>query len=344
MFRWIMVAAVVLGWIEGSLATPAFGQQSRLVELHLVASAAGELGAQQDWAELLETVGADRVQISSIRKPGEAGIEELQSGKTIVVRVNGVIAGGNLSLPGARFSRSDVVGIRNYIQKLRDDGSKVALAEKKAFGLTSEQLVELNQELAVIVEEKTLDQPAENFVRDLLRVLGKPARVQPSAWAALKESGKLQDELQGLSAGTALAAALRPAGLVLVPVREQGKSVELMVVDSSEADEHWPVGWPNEVPVSRAEPKLFGRRDIEIKGFPLQQAVSAVAGLCEVPVLYDWNALAKKEIDPTKTMVTVVKKKHPYYMTIVDLLKQTRPSLGVELRLDENGKPFMWIR
>ncbi|MFM7738288.1 MAG: hypothetical protein ACKO9H_02715 [Planctomycetota bacterium] len=174
--------------------------------------------------------------------------------------------------------------------------------------------------------------------------MGKPTRVQPSAWAALKESGKLQDELQGLSAGTALAAALRPAGLVLVPVREQGKSVELAVVDSGQADEHWPVGWPNEVPVSRAEPKLFGRRDIEIKGFPLQQAVSAVAGLCEVPVLYDWNALAKKEIDPTKTMVTVVKKKHPYYMTIVDLLKQTRPSLGVELRLDENGKPFMWIR
>jgi hypothetical protein len=31
-------------------------------------------------------------------------------------------------------------------------------------------------------------------------------------------------------------------------------------------------------------------------------------------------------------------------MTIVDLLKQTKPSLGVELRLDENGKPFMWIR
>ncbi|MFM8399782.1 MAG: hypothetical protein ACKOAH_18305, partial [Pirellula sp.] len=159
MFRSVMVAAVVLGWMAGSLAAPSFGQQSRLVELHLVASAAGELGAQQDWAELLETVGADRVQISSIRKPGEAGIEELQSGKTIVVRVNGVIAGGNLSLPGARFSRSDVAGIRNYIQKLRDDGSKVALAEKKAFGLTSEQLVELNQELSVIVEEKTLDLP-----------------------------------------------------------------------------------------------------------------------------------------------------------------------------------------
>jgi hypothetical protein len=315
-----------------------------LVELHLVAGAAGEVGAQQDWAEILESVGADRVQISSIRKPGEAGIEELQSGKTTVVRVNGVISGGTLSLPGARFGRSDVAAIRNYIQKLRDDGAKVALAEKKAFGLTSEQLVELSEELSVVVEEKTLGTSAENFVRDLLGQLGKPIRVPSSAWAALKESGELEDELQGLSAGTALAAALRPAGLVLVPIREQGKSIELTVVDSGEAQEHWPVGWPNEVPVSRAEPKLFQRRDIEIKGFPLQQAVAAVAGLCEVPVLYDWNALAKKEIDPTKTMVTVVKKKHPYYMTIVDLLKQTKPSLGVELRLDENGKPFMWIR
>lgn len=335
------LAAACWGWML--VALPAFAQQ-RLVELHLVASASGELGAQQEWAEILESVGADRVQISSARKPGEAGVEELQSGKTVVVRVNGVISGSSLSLPGARFSRGDLAGIRAYVKKLRDDGARVALAEKKAFGLTSEQLVGLSEELAAVVEEKTKDVPAESFVRGLFKQLNKPTRVSDSAWAALQDSGKLQDELQGLSAGTALAAALRPAGLVLVPRREQGKAVELLVVESSDADEHWPVGWPNERPVSQAEPKLFERRDIEIKGFPLQQAVAAVSGLCGVPVLYDWNALAKKEIDPATTMVTVVKKKHPYYMTIADLLKQTKPSLGVELRLDENDKPFMWIR
>jgi hypothetical protein len=334
---------VVWLWLVVLAAPQVWGQQ-RLVELHLSAAAGGELGAQQEWAEILETVGADRIQIGTTRKPGDSGIEELQSGRTVVVRVTGVIAGGSLSLPGARFSRGDVRGIRDYIQKLRDDGAQVALAEKKAFGLTSEQLVGLSQELGRVIEQPTRDIAAEQFVRQLLGDLGKPARVPDAAWAALRESGKLQDELQGLSAGTALAAALRPAGLVLVPRREQGRAIELEIVDSGSADEFWPIGWPNEVPVSRAEPKLFQRRDIEIKGFPLQQAVAAVSGLCEVPVLYDWNALARKEIDPTKTMVTVVKKKHPYYMTIVDLLRQTKPSLGVELRLDENGKPFMWIR
>lgn len=338
-FWFSVVLLATAGMLPGQLA----GQQ-RLVELHLTAAAGGELGVQQEWAEILEGVGADSVRISSVKRPEGAAIEELPSGRTVVIKVNGVIQGGSLSLPGARFARSDVAGIRDYIQKLRADGAKVALAEKKAFGLTSEQLVRLSEELGQTVEKTTKDVAATEFVRGLLRQTGKRTRVSDAAWRALDESGTLQDELQGFSAGTALAAALRPAGLVLVPIREQGKEVELAIVASADADEHWPVGWPIDVPVSRAEPKLFQRRDIEIKGFPLQQAVAAVSGLCEVPVLYDWNALARKELDPTKTLVTVVKKKHPYYMTIVDLLKQTKPSLGVELRLDENGKPFMWIR
>jgi hypothetical protein len=327
------------GMFQGEVAA-----QQRLVELQLTAAAGGELGIQQEWAEILEGVGADSVKISSVRRPESAAIEELPSGRTVVIRVKGVIQGAALSLPGARFSQADVAGIRNYIQKLRDDGAKVALAEKKAFGLTSEQLVGLSGELGQTVEKPTKGSSATEFVRGLIRQVGKRARIPESAWRALDESGDLQDELQGLSAGTALAAALRPAGLVLVPVREQGQEIELAIRASADADEHWPVGWPIDVPVSQAEPKLFQRRDIEIKGFPLQQAVNAVSELCEVPVLYDWNALARKELDPTKTLVTVVKKKHPYYMTIVDVLKQTKPSLGVELRLDENGKPFMWIR
>lgn len=44
----------------------------------------------------------------------------------------------------------DKQGIRDYIQKIRDDGSKVALAEKKAFGLTSEQLVGVSQEFMAV--------------------------------------------------------------------------------------------------------------------------------------------------------------------------------------------------
>jgi len=339
---WRGLGLVLLG-TGGLLPGQVTGQQ-RLVELHLTAAAGGELGVQQEWAEILEGVGADRVQITSVRRPETAAIEELPSGRTVVIKVNGVIQGSSLNLPGARFGRTDAAGIRSYVQKLRDDGAKVALAEKKAFGLTSEQLVGLSGDLGLMIEKPTKDASATEFVKGLLGQLDKRVRVPQSAWKALDESGKLQDELQGLSAGTALAAALRPAGLVLVPVREQGKEIELAILAAADADEHWPVGWPIDVPVSRAEPKLFERRDIELKGFPLQQAVGAVSGLCEVPVLYDWNALARKELDPTKTLVSVVKKKHPYYMTIVDLLKQTKPSLGVELRLDENGKPFMWIR
>lgn len=336
--RILLASLVIIAGLAHSGAA-----QQRLVELEILVDADGEIGTAQEWLEALEQVGADRVQIRSARQVNDAAIEEIQSGRTVVIKVTGIVSGNQLSLPGARFSRRDTEGIRGYLQKLREDGAQVALAEKKAFGLTSEQLVGLNQELSAVIEESTRDRPAAEFVETVLQALGKPTRVEPDLWAELRSAGNLSDELRGLSAGTALAAALRPAGLALVPHRSPGKPIELAVTRSENADEFWPVGWPIDRPISQVEPKLFERRDIEIRGFQLDQAVRAVTQIVEVPVLFDWNSLAKKEVDPSQVLVTLVKKRHPYFMTVSDLLRQSKPVLGVVVRVDENGKPFLWI-
>jgi hypothetical protein len=164
-----------------------------------------------------------------------------------------------------------------------------------------------------------------------------------SSKEAIEAYGIFTDELKGLSTGTALAAAIRPAGLVLVPRREQGKAVELTIQKATDADEHWPIGWPIDEPVSTIEPKLFQRRDVEIRDFFLKDGVAAVAAIAQIPVLYDWNSLARKEVNPAAVKVTYVKKQSTYYITIVDMLKQAKPKLAVEVRLDENAKPFLWI-
>ena len=320
----------------------AFGQQ-RLVELSVLADSQGELGEQQNWLEMLEQVGADRVQIKSSKHLDQPSIEEIQADRVTIIKVTGVLAGRSLRLPGAQFGNRDTAGIKAYLQKLRDDGSQVALAEKKAFGLTSEQLVALNEELSKLVAESTANRPSKEVVGELISLAGIKVQMAAASREAIESAGVFADELKGLSTGTALAAAIRPAGLVLVPRREQGKPVELTIQKASDVDEHWPIGWPIDEAVSSVEPKLFQRRDVEIRDFLLKDGVAAVAGIAEIPVLYDWNSLARKEVDLATVKVTYIKKKSPYYMTIVDMLKQAKPKLSVEVRLDENAKPFLWI-
>ena len=66
-----------------------------------------------------------------------------------------MIAGNRLKLPGGSFSIRDKAGIRELLTRLRDDGAQVAMAEKKAFGLTSEQLVTLHGRFSQTVEFET---------------------------------------------------------------------------------------------------------------------------------------------------------------------------------------------
>ena len=58
------------------------------------------------------------------------------------------------------------------------------------------------------------------------------------------------DKLNTLIAGTALAAVLRPLGLVLLPEKAGGNAVKLRVADSLSVKENWPIGWPPVILIS----------------------------------------------------------------------------------------------
>ncbi len=238
----------------------------------------------------------------------------------------------------------DKQGIRDYIQKIRDDGSKVALAEKKAFGLTSEQLVGVSQEFMAVVESSTKGVATGSAVKEMLGQLKVPVAFDAAARRALAGGTKVNDELQGLSIGTAISAAIRPLGLILVPKREQGKTLVIQIVDSQSSKENWPVGWPIEKPLDQIAPKLFDKlNNVEIRGFALQSILDRFETRMEVPFIYDQNTMAREGIELETTKVTLIKKKTSYMVALTKLLSQTKPQMKQELRVDENGKPFLWI-
>ena len=339
MFRIVCVFLLL-----GTLAywTDSAAAQNRQVELEII-STGGQLGAEQQVMQMLTGVGADRISVRSARNRVRPSIDESELGGVISVRVVGVLDGTKIRLPGKSFSTRDAAGIRDFIQQLRDDGADVAMADKKAFGLTSEQLVTVYEVLSAEVSIATQGQPSNEVVNRLVEGLQNDVIVSRQARAALDTTAILED-YQGLSTGTALAGILRPLGLVLTPQRPQGQALQFQIAMSDEVEEHWPVGWPVETPPIDAAPALFEKLDdVAINRFALKDALDAIQGRVEIPFLYDQNSLARAGVDLNELQVTLVRKRMMYYTVIRKLVSQNKPSLSLELRKDENDKPFLWI-
>lgn len=325
---------------------PAVEQErgTRIVELEIVGDDRGQFGQQQEWMEMLQEVGADRIRSSTSARPGGPAVEEIQAGSATVIKVRGILVGRRLRMPGGEFAITDRDGIAALLQRLRDDGAEQTLAEKAGFGLTSEQLVELHAGLAEPLEGACQGQPFEAVFGTIRTKLPVPLALSPDVESLIAaETTPVRDELQGLSLGTSLAALIRPLGLVAMPQRPQGGSLRIAIVPGESAEEFWPIGWPVEEQVAETAPGLFEKTDVEIRGFKLADALAAIAGRTGVPVLYDHNSLAEKEVDPAAAVVTLTRPQLTYFSIIIKLCSQTRPALAPELRMDEAGKPFLWI-
>lgn len=334
-----LFVVLLLGFTELAWSQPT---KRRMIYLEISADARARVGTQQEWIQMLQEVGADKI-LSKTSSSGSPTIEETELKRSTIIRVTGFIAGNKLKLPGGTFSIRDKAGIRSLLQKLRDDGAKVALAEKKAFGLTSEQLVELHGKLAQTVEFSTKGKNAGDVIGKLVTQTGLKIVLDRTARAAVNSEEMVAEELKGISIGTALAAIVRPLGVVVQPKREQGKSLEIHLIDSRSSEENWPIGWPIERPPVAIAPQLFDQIPIEIRNFPLGDVLNAIEKKSGVSFFYDHNTLAREGIELADIKVTLVAKKVALLIAVSKVLKQSEPNLFYEIRVDENAKPFLWI-
>jgi len=336
----IGLVAVMFGFCAAQQAIA----QHRSIEMELIADERGQLGVQQEWMEALDSAGIDRVRIVTSQSGKRPAVEEVQLGESVLVRLTGTISGRRLLLPGREFAITDVENIAAWVRQLRDDGAAVTMAEKKGFGLTSEQLVNVHTDLSTVVAESTKGLPVGDVFDAIRSQLTTRFVLTPKIEALLRAGDEtVQDELKGFSAGFSLAALVRPLGLVVVPSRPQGGEIQIQLMPADEASEHWPIGWPVEGEARKVAPGLFDRIDVDIQRFKLTDALNAISGRVGVPIVIDQNSLARKMVDPATTIVTLVQPKLTYYSIVIKLCSQTRPALSLQLRTDENGKPFFWV-
>jgi hypothetical protein len=180
---------------------------------------------------------------------------------------------------------------------------------------------------------------------ELLTQLGNKLSYQVTAEQAvadrLQKSEKIPGELKGLACGTVCAAVMRRDGLSLVPKLTTGGRIEYVIEKAADGADVWPVGWAPEQPLPQLLPDLYSLRNVQIDGNPASQVLQIIADRVKLPMIFDEQSLVLKKLDPSKAMVKIPDSKISYEGVLDRTLFQA--GLKHEVRLDDAGKPFLWI-
>jgi hypothetical protein len=314
------------------------------IEMELVTQQGFPLTGSHDWYQMLTRIGIERLRIRGLRT-GESvtpQVRQVGSHDRPRYRIDGLLtASGQLKLPGGTFRLRDSASLQSYLRRLSAGGPEEIAAKKERFGLTLRQLAELTDALTPPLGVPTRGVALADVVAAARRVTEQKFVIEADARIVLKQGTPIAEGLEDVSVGTALAAALNTAGLILQPRKPLGGDVELAITQPRTGRDSWPAGWPPQKKPLRLLPVLFERINVEIRRQTLADTLKALAPRLKVPLLIDHPALARQQIDPVKTQVALPPQR-TYYKRILDqVLFQAR--LRSELRVDEAGKPLIWI-
>lgn len=334
--RSLPILSLLLVLAAGATPTLAAGK----VQVELVGDAAGSAMAFQGWLQALGKAGIPNVRIRSAEPTDKVGVQVHGSQDTVLYVVTGVVLSNEeLQLPCGRIKRSDLGRLKRWLDELAEQGPTDRRPAKTAFGLTAEQFDKLRENLGQAVDFPTLAVARNQVVEKISQRAGLTLSMDAETREAVGDD-KLEEELEGVACGTALACALRPSGLSLVP-RMASRQIGLSVVKARPDLEIWPIGWPPDKPIQELVPELYEFRNVSLDKVPAVRALQAIGQRLKLPILYDHNALARHGVDPAKAMVTLSRSRTNYSLALRKFLFQA--GLKFEVRVDEAGKPLLWI-
>lgn len=335
---WVLLAALAFYSLYDARVIAQ--QPGTQVELELFQSGRPSAQTTQAWYAALTKLGVKNLKIRAARPADQQGIVTAGTPGNEIYRVVGELTErGELVVPGGRFKVGDMPAFSAWMGKLGDHGAAALTEKKSAFGLNEQQLVAVHDDLSAPVTFATKGMKPIDLMRKLAR--GKfPLVIDPELEKGLAADEPVRDELQGFSRGMALAVMLRPAGGVLVPRKPARADVELALLDGKASAELWPIGWPTQEDTSKLAPKLLETLTAEIDGVTAAEALDAIRERVEIPFLWDHNSLAIKKVK-LDTPVSLPAGKRLYSKLLTEILGKIR--CHYEIRVDENGKPFLWI-
>lgn len=346
-----LIAMLISAWMGAAVARAAAP-----IKLELATQQGLQITAPREWLQLFAAIGIDNVRI----RGAQAGDEPVATNRGTAQRpryyVLGILtARDQLQLPGGTFGRGDRARIKDYFDRLAADGAESLTAPRGLYGLTEQELSAVFADLTQPIEFGTKGQLPQAVIDRLQGGLALQFAVDANAGAVLRNAKPFGDELKGVSIGTGLSMLLRNYGLVLKPEKSRGRPVAYQVVIADadvlaqstigkESDKHptnWPIGWePDAAPVKLA-PSLFDELNAEIDGYTLAETLAAISPRITIPLYLDHTALSAGKIDPAVIKVKLPRTRTTYQQVLNRVLAQAR--LGTSLRVDEAGRPFLWI-
>ena len=311
------------------------------VQLELVGEAQqGSPLVFQEWLQALGRAGIKNVRLRSSQESDRPAIDVRGTEESPVYMVTGVLGGRDeVFLPGARFRRSELGKLAEWLDDLAKRGPPDRREPLEAFGLTTRQFEKLRAGLARPIGFSTVDMARSDAVEKIGRQLSVPLTLEGGLAGG---DEKIDEDLSTLSCGTVLACILRPIGFCMVP-RQAGEALACSVAKARLDQEVWPIGWalPPKKPGPEVLPALFELRNVNVENVSAADVLRAIGRQIKVPILLDHNAMARHGIDPAKALVKHPQKRTNYSVALRKMLFQA--GLKFELRLDEAGTPFLWV-
>lgn len=331
--------------IHAALTMVALAAAAPRIEMELATADQFSPLESQAWYRLLTELGVSQLRIRGQSADDRAEIEVGGVPGQRVYRVRGLLTDrGELLLPGGKFTVRSRAELAAWLERLRSEGPPAPDGKRRPFGLTPPELERVKGALAGANASKTAGLRRGDAIEQLDAQLdGIPLALDKAIARDVPRAGGgdvVSDELQGLSLGTALAAALRPAGLALQPRRTPQETLELVIVAGGEGVESWPIGWACDDPRDTL-PKLYTTLNVELANITLDTALTAVAARLQAPLLVDHNGLAAIDVELTAVPVDQPAKKTSYSLLLRKILLPAK--LKYEVRLDDAGKAFLWV-
>ncbi|MBL9161934.1 MAG: hypothetical protein JNL18_04240 [Planctomycetaceae bacterium] len=311
------------------------------IDIEVAAEAGSPFGAMQEWGKLLNEMDLARVRLRGANGGDEPSVTPSGEGENQRFRLVAILnRRDQLELPGGKFGVGDRAKLKAYFESLPERAANQGV-ERGIFSLTKQQFEQVYEDLSTPVTMSTKGVAPEAIVATLKEGLTIRLEVDDEASRALRSAKPFPRELQGLTTGTALAMAIRPAELTMIPEQKLGQPLTLRVVKASRERRGWPAGWRPAKSARELVPAMYRFTNVEINGFTLDEALTALGPHMEAPLLFDERVLAVRSIDPAKIEVSLPRGKTYIRRAVDRVLSQGR--LAGELRVDEAEKPFYWI-
>lgn len=312
------------------------------VELELVTDGRVPITSQQDWLRRLAQAGVSGLRIRAKRPLDKVGITVRGTEAAPIYAVTGIItSSGDVLLPGGRFRPGDAGRLAQWLDDLAKLGPPDRRPKRSAFGLTAEQFQQVHKGLSLPVRFSTKGVKRSEVVQKIRSQLLVPLRIESDFTRAIRDDDVVAEELSGLSCGTALAYAVRPLGMCLVPRETGAGRLECVLTKARPKMEVWPIGWEPEKHDGKILPALFEFLNVNVQDIAVTKVLEAVGERLKVPVLLDYNAMARHGVEPEKALVNLPQTRTTHSLLLRKTLYQA--GLKSELRIDEAGKPFLWV-